>query len=91
MSIDVMRLLQLAAHREAVQRIQVRVAEDVANYLLNRKRKEITRLEEAGEIQVNVAGVTGAAPEMLDLVCYDKNNNEVKFMPYEESRPPRRR
>src|SRR5207249_9038429 len=32
MSIDVMRLLQLAAHKESIQRIQVRVAEDVAQY-----------------------------------------------------------
>src|SRR5262249_15966190 len=53
MSIDVMRMLQLAAHREPVQRIQVRVADDVANYLLNRKRREISGLEEHGDIQVN--------------------------------------
>jgi ribonuclease E len=90
MSIDVMRMLQLAAHREQVQRIQVRVADDVAHYLLNRKRKEITRLEEAGDIQVNLTGVPGAAPEMLEFVCYDNNNNEVKFLPYEETRPRRR-
>jgi ribonuclease E len=90
MSIDVMRLLQLAAHRDQVTRIQVRVAEDVAHYLLNRKRKEITVLEEAGQIQVHVSGVAGAAPETLEFLCYDKNNNEVKFMPYEESRPRRR-
>ena len=37
MSIDVMRLVQRAAHREQVHRIHVRVAEDVANYLLNKK------------------------------------------------------
>src|SRR5436853_3770919 len=36
MSIDVMRMLQLAAHRPQVQRIQIHVADDVANYLLNR-------------------------------------------------------
>jgi ribonuclease E len=90
MSIDVMRMLQLAAHQSGVQRIQVRVADDVAHYLLNRKRREISRLEEAGEIQVNVTGVAGVSPEMLEFVCYDKNNNEVKFLPYEDSRPRRR-
>src|SRR5262249_10203563 len=36
MSIDVMRLLQLAAHREQVARVSVRVTEDVATYLLNK-------------------------------------------------------
>src|ERR671937_2030126 len=39
MSIDVMRMLQLAAHRENIARILVRVQDEVANYLLNRKRK----------------------------------------------------
>ena len=31
------------------------------------------------------------APEHLEFVCYDSNNNEVKFMPFEEPRPPVRR
>ena len=37
MSLEVMRLLQLAAFREHVKRIEVRVAVDVAGYLQNRK------------------------------------------------------
>src|SRR5262249_47404850 len=82
MSIDVMRLLQLAAHKQHVQRIQVRVHEDVANYLLNRKRREVARLEESGGIQVTVTGAVGVSPELLEFVCYDNNNNEVKFLPY---------
>jgi ribonuclease E len=90
MSIDVMRLVQLAAHREQVTRIQVRVAEDVSYYLLNRKRKEIAALEESGQIQVHITGVAGAAPEMREFLCYDKNDNQVAFQPYEESRPRRR-
>src|SRR5207247_10634721 len=46
MSMDVMRMLQLAAHRENIHRIDIRVAEEVANYLLNKNRKEISTLEE---------------------------------------------
>jgi ribonuclease E len=90
MSIDVMRLLQLAAHRENVHRIQVRVQEDVANYLLNRKRKEISKLEETGEIQVMVTPVVSASPELLEFVCFDNNNNEVKFLSYDDNRQRRR-
>jgi ribonuclease E len=90
MSIDVMRMLQLAAHRENIHRIQVKVAEDVANYLNNKKRKEITRLEEAGHIQVAIFGVPGWPPEALEFVCYDNNNNETKFLLFEESRVRRR-
>jgi ribonuclease E len=83
MSIEVMRMLQLAAHREGVSRIDVRVAEEVANYLLNKKRREITKLEESGNIHVSVRGVSGAAPELLDFACFDNNNNEVKCLPTE--------
>jgi len=39
---------------------------------------------------VAITGEKGAAPETLEFVCYDNNNNEVKFLPYEDSRPRRR-
>jgi ribonuclease E len=81
MSIDVMRLLQLAAHREKVVRVQVRVAEAVAQYLLNKKRKEISQLEEDGKIQVTVLGAAYVPPETMDLTCYDGNGGEIKLLP----------
>ncbi len=92
MSIEVMRLLQLAVHRPNVQRIDVQVHDLVAQYLLNRKRKELYRLEEQNSkaIAVRSAGMA-VPPEHLEFFCYDNNNNEVKFMPYEEPRLPVRR
>ncbi len=90
MSIDVMRMLQLVAHRANVQRIQIKVQEDVANYLHNRKRKEVSGMEEAGGIQVSVVGVPGVSPEFLEFLYYDSNNNEMRFVPYEETKPRRR-
>jgi ribonuclease E len=90
MSIDVMRMLQLATHAKQVSRIEVRVADEVAHYLLNKKRKEIARLEETGTTQVFVTGLPGAAPETLEFTCYDNNNNEVKFLPHEEAEMRRR-
>jgi ribonuclease E len=89
MSIDVMRFLQLATHREHVRRIEIRVHEDVALYLLNRKRKEVAQLETAGDKQVNIKNTPGVSPEFLEFLCYDAIDNEVKFMPYDEP-PPRR-
>jgi ribonuclease E len=90
MSIDVMRMLQLAAHHSNICRIDVRVAEEVAHYLLNKKRKEIARLEEPG-MQININGAHAASPEMLDFTCLDSNNNEVKVLPGEETVKARRR
>lgn len=91
MSIDVMRMLQLAAHNPSIHRIQIHVDEDVANYLHNKKRREISRLEEAGEIQVTIDGQSRSSPEFLEFICYDNNNNEVKFLPYDENKGGRRR
>ncbi len=90
MSIDVMRMLQLAAHRDHVHHVEIRVADDVASYLLNKKRREIARLEESGNIQVQIRGSTGAPPETLEFICYDNNNNEVKLFPSELPVRPRR-
>jgi ribonuclease E len=92
MSIEVMRLLQLAMHRPQAQRIEIQVHDQVAHYLLNRKRKEIFHLEEQGGKAVAIRGAgTAVAPEHLEFVCYDNNNNELKFLPFEEPRPPARR
>ncbi|MFL6765568.1 MAG: ribonuclease E/G, partial [Sphingomicrobium sp.] len=92
MSIEVMRMLQLAGHKDNVARIGIRVADDVAHYLQNKKRKEIARLEEGGNIQVQIQGALGVPPETLEFACYDSNNNEVRFLNYhEEPRGGRRR
>jgi ribonuclease E len=83
MSIEVMRMIQLAAHREQIYRVEVAVAEEVANYLHNKKRREIARLEEGGDISVQIRGLHGAPPEQMDFVCLDHNNNEIKLLPPE--------
>src|SRR5262249_12478522 len=90
MSIDVMRMLQLAAHRDNVHRIEARVHEDVANYLLNKKRKEIARLEESGGLQVIITASVGVSPETLEFVYYDNNNTPQNLPPSDATRLPRR-
>ncbi len=91
MSLEVMRLLQLAAFREHVKRIEVRVAVDVAGYLQNRKRRDIAKLEEEGNITVQIAGGHDVPPELLEFVCFDNNGNEVKVLPPQEPPVNRRR
>jgi hypothetical protein len=49
--------------------------------LLNKKRREISQLEESGKMQVTVLGAPAAPPETLDLVCYDGNSSEIKLLP----------
>ena len=92
--IEVMRMLQLAVNREHITRIDIRVHDEVAQFLLNRKRKEIVALEEQGNKQVSVTSAGAAvSPEFLEFMCYDNNGNEIKFTITEEApqRPPQRR
>ncbi|MCS6976645.1 MAG: Rne/Rng family ribonuclease [Gemmatales bacterium] len=81
MSIEVMRMLQLAGHRSDIARVQIRVAEPVAHYLLNKKRREIAQLEESGKMSVTIIGGSSLYPETLEILCHDSNGNEVKLLP----------
>lgn len=83
MSIEVMRMLQLAAWRPTVSRVRIRVAETLAQYLLNRKRKEIAKLEDEGKIQVTILGVPNALPETMEIQCLDESGGEIRI-----TRPP---
>ncbi|MCC7085790.1 MAG: Rne/Rng family ribonuclease [Pirellulales bacterium] len=79
MAIEVVRLLAFAAQREGVARVSVTVAEEVANYLHNKKRREIAHLEDQGNMNIQVYGREGAAPEHLLMECLDAGGREVKL------------
>ena len=81
MAIEVVRLLILASHRQDVARVTVTVAEDVATYLNNKKRRELARIEDSGGIAVQVLGSEHVPPEHLDWQCEDSTGREVKFTP----------
>lgn len=90
MSIEVMRMLQLAAHRNYIRRVDIAVAASVADYLLNKKRAEIVKLEEAGQLGVQIRGEHDVPPEKLGVACFDNHGNEVKLFPSPEPLPRRR-
>ena len=92
MSIEVMRTLQLAAHRALagvppVASVQLTVHMDVAYFLLNRKRRDIAALEDKARIDITVHGALGVSPDLMDLKCFDPNGNEVRLVP--TGPPPR--
>jgi ribonuclease E len=79
MAIEVVRTLMLAAQRQGMATVSVTVADEVAEYLNNRKRRELTRLEEVGHIVVQVIGAKGVSPEHLVVQCRDAENREIKL------------
>lgn len=79
MAIEVVRLLILAAQRPTIAAVKIAVAEPVADYLNNRKRHELARLEEEGEMTLQIVGVENVAPEYLVVECHDGDDRDVKF------------
>jgi ribonuclease E len=89
MSIDVMRLLALASHREEVRRINISVSAAVAAHLNNRKRKEIARIENDANMTIHIRHEEGVPGEHLQFDCFDSQNSEVRLLPAPP--PPHRR
>ncbi|MGE5754825.1 MAG: Rne/Rng family ribonuclease [Planctomycetaceae bacterium] len=81
MSIDVMRLLALASHREDIRRVNVGVSIPVATYLNNRKRREIARIEGEANMTIHIRGEESAPAEHLQIDCFDGNSSEVRLLP----------
>ncbi|WP_422931692.1 Rne/Rng family ribonuclease [Singulisphaera sp. PoT] len=81
MSIDVMRLLALASHREDIRRINIAVGAPVATYLNNRKRREIARIELEANMTIHIRSEDGVSAEHLQIDCFDGNNGEIRILP----------
>jgi ribonuclease E len=81
MAIEAVRLLILASHQEGLARVTVTVAEEVATYLNNKKRRELSKLEDDTGIIIQVFGREEATPEFLSIECHDANGREMKFQP----------
>jgi ribonuclease E len=79
MAIEVVRLLILATQQEDVVKVSITVADEVATYLNNKKRRELSRLEDENSISVQVFGVEEVSPEHLVIECHDSQGREVKI------------
>jgi len=77
MSIEVTRLLMLACQQPGVCKIQVRVNENVATYLNNRKRRELIQLEEASGVSIQILNGESQFPEFLEIDCRDKDGGLI--------------
>ncbi|MCG8587173.1 MAG: Rne/Rng family ribonuclease, partial [Pirellulales bacterium] len=78
MAIEAVRGLSLASQYDAAQRIEVNVAPEVAEYMMNKKRREITRLEEERDVTIEIHAAQHAMPEFLQLKCTDAEGREIK-------------
>jgi ribonuclease E len=77
MSIEVTRLLMLACQQQGAAKVVVRVNENVAAYLNNRKRREIISLEESSGVSIQILGGDSQFPEHLEMDCRDKDGGLI--------------
>jgi ribonuclease E len=90
LGIEAMRLLHLAASRAVagtspITTVSLTVCTEAANYLLNKKRRDIAALEDRAKMEIAIHGLDGVSPDHLEVKCHDSNGNEVKLL---HSGPP---
>jgi ribonuclease E len=77
MGLDVMRRLAIAAHDQRVVRLELAVCPDVAFYLLNRKRKHLTELEEGSGKKVLIRSDLTLGLDEMRLNLFDAREGLV--------------
>ena len=78
MAIEVVRKLILVAQGDRVVKVTVTVEDEVGNYINNRKRRELTSLEDDHNMQVLIQGHEGVSPEFFKIECEDSSGREVR-------------
>jgi ribonuclease E len=86
MAIEVIRALMTSANNRDVHRVDISVQQRVANFLINKKRREIIRLEEDYGVTVNIQSLPDVSPEHLAIRCFDEIGSEIKVLAAEPSK-----
>ncbi|MEZ5940519.1 MAG: Rne/Rng family ribonuclease [Planctomycetaceae bacterium] len=77
MAIEVMRALMMASALPKVKNVKLELHQRVADYLINKKRREITNLEEENDVNVSVQTGINVGPTHLKVTCADENGAAV--------------
>ncbi len=78
-AIEVIRQLTVAGQSEDVVKISITVAAEVAEYLSNKKRRQLIDLEDEGKLEVDIVGLADVSGEHLVIDCRDAQGREVRI------------
>ena len=81
MAIEVIRQLTVASQTDDVVKISITVAAEVAEYLSNKKRRQLIELEDEGKLEVDIVGLADVSGEHLGIDCRDAEGREVRMEP----------
>ncbi|MDR0338516.1 MAG: Rne/Rng family ribonuclease [Planctomycetaceae bacterium] len=79
MALEVFRALVLASQHPNIVKIRVILADDVVEYLNNKKRLELATIERDGNVEIVIRAQPDVWPEHLEIECFDVNNKPIPF------------
>ncbi|MDR3198593.1 MAG: Rne/Rng family ribonuclease [Planctomycetaceae bacterium] len=79
MALEVFRALVLASQHPNIAKIRVILADDVVEYLNNKKRIELATIEHEGNVEIVIRAQPDVWPEHLEIECFDVSNKPIPF------------
>ena len=70
-------MVMAASAHEQVAKILIEVHDRVANYLNNRKRKELIRIEDEHEVEIVIVSKSDVCLEHMTFRAEDANSREI--------------
>jgi len=80
-TLDVMRLVQLAAHHDHVHKVTINVSSEVAYRILNNKRATIAAIEKDTGKSIVIHGDESFTSDQIEYVCEDGRGRTVSIGP----------
>ena len=78
-ALEIIRLLNLAASKDQIKRVELFVSPEVADYLQNIKRGVLTQIEQISDKRVIIHSAIEYSGEKHELVCYSDRGSVVKL------------
>ena len=79
MALEIIRLLTLAGQEPRARQIVVGVAEEVAEYMNNKKRGQLAQIESESGVSVILKSVSNVWPEHIEIELFDEQGKKVNF------------
>jgi ribonuclease E len=76
-SLDIMRLIQLALYQANVNLLEVTISPEVFEYLHNRRNRELLQLEEDTKKIVRLHVGKDLSGDAVEVKCFDVHNHEI--------------
>jgi ribonuclease E len=79
LALEIIRLLNLAASKDQIKRIELFVSPEVADYLQNIKRGSLAQIEQLSDKRVIIHSAAEYSGERRELACYNDRGGIVKL------------